>query len=75
MTVSTEIFVRLLNESVDVWRPVRAMRVRDDIYRIMNQPYDLSIESWEFEPGDVVHCEETETAGGHRLTAINKVLR
>jgi len=75
MTLSTQIHVRLLNENVDVWRPVRAMRVRDDIYRILNQPYDVSIESWEFEPGDEVQCEETETASGQRLAAINKVSR
>ena len=73
MTDFMQIYVRLLNESVDVWRPVRSIRLRDDIYRMLNQPYDVSIECWEFEPGDEVYCEETETAGGQRLAAINKV--
>ncbi len=36
MTDFTQIYVRLVNEGVDVWRPVRAIRLRDDIYRILN---------------------------------------
>jgi hypothetical protein len=73
VTMFTKIYVRLLDENVDVWRPVCAMRLRDDIYRILDQPYDFSVESWEFEPGDEVSCNETESISGHRLTAIRKV--
>jgi hypothetical protein len=73
MTVFRQIYVRLLDESVEVWRPVRAMRLRDGVYRILNQPYDASIESWEFKPGDEVYCEETEAVDGRRLAATRKV--
>lgn len=52
-----EIFVRLLDESVDVWRPVKAERVGADRFRIVEQPYSRDSERWEFEPGDEVVCE------------------
>ena len=34
------IVVALLDESVEVWRPVRAEREQDNIFRIADQPYD-----------------------------------
>ncbi len=52
-----EIFVRPLDENVDVWRPVKAQRVASDRFRIVGQPYDRRVERWEFEPGDEVMCE------------------
>ena len=53
------IYVYLLNEGVDVWRPVLASRIDESLFRIVVQQYDRSVETWEFEPGDVVHCEQT----------------
>lgn len=53
----SEIFVRLPDENIDVWRPVRAEQTGPDRYRIVQQPYDREIERWEFEPGDEVICE------------------
>jgi hypothetical protein len=52
-----EIFVRLLDENVDVWRLVKAERVTGDRFRIVEQSYDRGTERWEFEPGDEVMCE------------------
>ena len=52
-----EIFVRLLDENVDVWRPVKAERIASDRFRIVEQPYDRDTERWEFEPGEEVMCE------------------
>jgi hypothetical protein len=37
--VTTELYVRLLDEAVDVWRPVRARRLSPNVYRIIDQPY------------------------------------
>jgi hypothetical protein len=38
VTEPTEIYMALLDEGVDVWRPVLAERLHDDVYRIVDQP-------------------------------------
>ena len=48
------IYVYLLDENVDVWRPVEAEPV-GDAFRIVGEPPDD--EKWEFQPGEVVRCE------------------
>ncbi len=73
MIGDAEVYVALLDEAVEAWRPVRAERIGDNTYRILIQPYDRSIESWEFEPGDVVLCETVDVAGGRILAARSKV--
>ncbi len=71
MTESGVIFVRLLDEGVEVWRPVEAQRVGEDVYRIiMDQPYDREIETWQFEPGDHVVVELIESNEGPILAAV-----
>jgi len=67
------IFVRLLDEGVDVWRPVTAQLQRDNVYRILDQPYDRNLERWQFEPGDVVRCEPLDLDGGPVLAAAKRV--
>lgn len=57
--MTAEIFVRLLHEGVEVWRPVQADHLYDDVYRITDQPYDREVETWQFEPGNDVVCELT----------------
>lgn len=69
MSRSVEIFVRLLDEGVDVWRPVEAERIYDDVYVIAEQPYAREIERWEFEPGEEVACELIDSSDGRILAA------
>ena len=69
MIEATEILVSLLNDGVDVWRPILARRVRSDIFRIVDQPYDREIEKWQFEPGDLVVCEMIDSSDGLILAA------
>jgi len=69
---STEIFVGLLDEAVEVRRPVQAERVHDDVYKITDQPYDRGAETWQFEPGDEVVCELSESREGRILAAIRR---
>jgi hypothetical protein len=64
-----EIFVALLDESVDVWRPVLADRLAEDTYRIAAQPYDRAAEVWEFKPGDIVRCAVRRDGDGPILVA------
>lgn len=67
-----EIFVRLLDEKVDVWRPVKAERIASDRFRIVEQPYDCDTEHWEFEPGDEVMCELVESGDESFLAATKR---
>jgi hypothetical protein len=55
------IYVALLDEDVDVWRPVQAEHVAGDLYRLIGeQPDD---EAWPFAIGDVVRCKERTLSG------------
>lgn len=67
-----QIFVRLLDEAVDAWRPIRAERVDGDRYRIIEQKYDRDIERWEFGPGDRVVCESVDSGDGPILAAVRR---
>jgi hypothetical protein len=62
----------LPDEAVDTWRPVQAEHLHDNVYRILNQPYDRDDETWQFEPGDEVLCELIKTSCGSVLAATRK---
>lgn len=72
MNNTINIYVLLLDEGVDVWRPVQAEHLHGNIYRIMDQPYDRAAELWQFEPGDVVLCENIRSEDGPMIAAIRK---
>lgn len=57
-------YVKLLNEGVDVWRPVTVSERGAGLYEINDQTYDRSMEQWEFEPNAVVRCEWKQLAEG-----------
>jgi hypothetical protein len=59
-----EVYVRLLDEGVDAWRPVRAEEIGNGICKLLEQPYERDVETWEFEPNDVVVCESIEADSG-----------
>jgi hypothetical protein len=57
-----QIFVPLLNEGTNVWRPVEAEHLGDDRYRIMQeQPED---EDWPVALGQIVQCTPHRFADG-----------
>lgn len=63
------IYMPLLNEGTDVWRPVEATLVSADTYRVDAEMPEG--EEWAFAPGTVVHCERKALSGGEvGLTAI-----
>lgn len=72
MNDSTKVYVRLLGEAIDAWRPVQAEHLHDNVYRIADQTYDQEIETWQFGPGDIVICELTELSNGVVLAAIQQ---
>lgn len=69
MNEQDTIYVALLDEGIDVWRPVAARRLSSDRYLILDQDYDPAIERWEFEPGTVVRCRAADRDGGQILIA------
>jgi hypothetical protein len=67
------IYMQLLGEGVEVWRPVEAERRNDGLYVILSRPPDET-ETWMFPPGSVVRCEEKAFSGeGKGLVAVERV--
>jgi hypothetical protein len=72
MSERRTIYVRLIDELVDVWRPVEADPVDGGVYRICEQPYDREIERWEFTPDELVLCERISLSAGTVLAATKR---
>jgi hypothetical protein len=65
------VFVALIDEGVDVWRPVPATPLGGARYRLGRpRDFDPQTETWEFPPGAVVECETRTLSGGPALVAI-----
>ncbi|HKI87367.1 MAG TPA: hypothetical protein VKA53_11550 [Thermoanaerobaculia bacterium] len=73
MAGTVQIYVRLTGTSSDAWRPVAAERLRGTTFRIVSQPYDRAAETWEFEPGDHVVCEQAEAGDSPVFAAVRKL--
>ena len=59
------VYVRLLDEGVDVWRPVPAAPLSDGTFRLTEpEDYDPETETWEFPPRTRVRCQTKRFAGG-----------
>jgi hypothetical protein len=67
----TTVYMPLLNEGTDVWRPVEAMKIGELGYMVtQNAPPD---EEWAFEPGHILQCEERQSSDGPHLVAVAKL--
>jgi hypothetical protein len=62
------VHVALRDEGTDVWRPVAAEPVGPGLFRLLG-PVPQG-ESWQFEPGEVVRCEDRLLSGGLVLVAV-----
>jgi len=60
------VYVRLLDEGTDVWRPVEAQRVGSTTYRLSDTPAPED-EVWSFQPGDIVVVELQDAADDHLM--------
>jgi len=59
------VYVRLLDEATDVWRPVPATALPDGTFRLLKPDgYDPNAETWEFPPSMKVHCITRKFADG-----------
>jgi len=53
--MADQIYIPLLDEGVDVWRPAPAWRIDPTRYILLRPPdYDPATETWAFPPGSVV---------------------
>ena len=53
----TTIFIPLLDEGTDVFRPTEAVPLGGGLYRVLATPdYDPEDEHWKFPPGSTVAC-------------------
>jgi hypothetical protein len=69
------VYVRLLDEGTDVWRPVRATALPDGTFRLLEPDgYDPIAEKWEFPLLTKVRCASRKfTDGGEGLVAVGRV--
>ena len=67
------VYVRLLDEGTDVFRPTKAERINEGMYRLLpTADYDAEDEHWEFLPGEVVTCQATNLQGARRLVVVGR---
>ena len=66
------VYVRLLDEGTDVWRPVRATALPDGTFRLLEpNGYNPNAETWEFLPSTKVRCVTRKfTDGDESLVAV-----
>jgi hypothetical protein len=65
------VYIRLMDEGTDVFRPTLADQIEGDCYRLRPaEDYDPDDERWEFLPGQLVRCQYIELSGGRRLVAV-----
>ena len=58
------IYVGLLDEGTDVWRPVLAEQIGPNIFQIPQETEIPEEEIWEYQPGSKVRCREGEFMEG-----------
>lgn len=66
------IYVALLDEGTDVWRPVDAEELRDGLFRIVSANSNPEDERWEFESGSFVRCKQRQLSEGSVLVAVSR---
>jgi hypothetical protein len=59
------IYVPLLDEGTDCWRPVQAVELGGNVYCIITARGED--ERWQFETGNLVRCRERISADGERF--------
>lgn len=64
------IYVHLLDEGIDVWRPVEAVPLGRGLYRLPRNP-DPEAETWEFEACEVV-AERQNLSQGPAMVVVGQ---
>ncbi|MGC3998590.1 MAG: hypothetical protein QM767_14460 [Anaeromyxobacter sp.] len=75
-TDTTRVYVRLLGEGIEVYRPAPATPVGADAVLLLEpEGYDAADEEWEFTPGTLVRVERRVLGGSDTLVAVAAVPR
>ncbi len=70
-TKNCTVYVRLLNEGTDVFRPVSAVSLSANVFRLLKpEDYDAEDEEWEFLPDSTVRCDEKSVSEQRILVAV-----
>jgi len=64
------IYIPILNEGIDVWRPVEALMLTELGYMVTETPPPY--EEWVFLPGQILRCEKRQLSGQELLVAVAK---
>ena len=69
------IFMYLMDEGVDCWRPVEAASEGGDRYRIVSVNPDPADERWQFATGELVVCERRRLSESEddSLVAVRRI--
>jgi hypothetical protein len=70
-----KIYVALLGEGLDVWRPVDAIWLKNNLYQIISENPNPGDEIWEFASGDIVHCRERRLSSEICLVTFEKIIQ
>ena len=70
---SMMIYVYLLDENIDTWRPVEAEHLGGDRYRITSVNASPEDEHWQFNNGDVVRCSNRVLLAGLAVVAYERI--
>lgn len=75
MEVENTIYIQLLNEGLVTARPAPAKALEANIFLVLEpEDYDPEDEEWEFVPGSIVRCQETDWGDGRILyLAVEKL--
>lgn len=69
----TTIYIPLLNEGINVWRPVQAKQLGTDVFKITSINDDET-EEWQFNYGERVRCTHKKLNEGTHLVATEKFI-
>ena len=69
----TDVHVRIVDDAVDVWRPVKARAVSDHVFHLSEEPAPAD-ERWAFAPGDEVVVERRADGDAEVLVAVARAL-
>jgi hypothetical protein len=69
------IYIKLLDEVIDVWRPTMGIQIDDFIFLVLpTEKYESLDEEWEFPPGTRVRCRKKMINGHPSFVAFEEVI-
>lgn len=68
------IYIRLLDEGTNVYRPTQGVMIEDLIFKILpTDNYNPEDEHWQFTPGKIVRCKKELVEGNELLIAFEEL--